>query len=58
MLRDQGWNYEKGLGVNEQGRRHPIPTRLKNDRLGIGVKSNNQPPKVCIYNFALLNLKY
>ncbi|CAI2184036.1 820_t:CDS:2 [Funneliformis geosporum] len=46
MLRDQGWRYEKGLGVNEQGRRHPIPTRLKNDRLGIGVKKTNQPPKI------------
>lgn len=46
MLRDQGWSYEKGLGVNEQGRRHPIPTRLKNDKLGIGVKKTNQPPKI------------
>jgi len=54
MLRDQGWSYEKGLGVNEQGRRHPIPTRLKNDRLGIGVKSTNQPPKVFIFIYNLL----
>ncbi|RGB35626.1 hypothetical protein C1646_759096 [Rhizophagus diaphanus] len=45
MLRDQGWRYEKGLGVNEQGTRHPISTRLKNDRFGIGVKKTNQPPK-------------
>ena len=52
MLRDQGWSYEKGLGVNEQGRRHPIPTRIKNDRLGIGVKSTKQPPKVCSYNLS------
>ncbi|RIA88038.1 hypothetical protein C1645_877675 [Glomus cerebriforme] len=44
MLRDQGWRYEKGLGVNEQGRRHPIPTRLKNDRLGIGA--SKRPPKM------------
>ncbi|CAB4432029.1 unnamed protein product [Rhizophagus irregularis] len=45
MLRDQGWRYEKGLGINEQGIRHPISTRLKNDRFGIGVKKTNQPPK-------------
>jgi hypothetical protein len=48
MLRDQGWRYEKGLGVNEQGIRQPISTRLKNDRFGIGVKKTIQPPKVCI----------
>jgi len=38
MLRDQGWTYEKGLGIEEQGGRHPIPIRMKNDKLGIGMK--------------------
>ena len=38
MLRDQGWTYEKGLGIEEQGVRHPISIRMKNDKLGIGMK--------------------
>ncbi|GBB87353.1 hypothetical protein RclHR1_01380015 [Rhizophagus clarus] len=46
MLRDQGWCYEKGLGINEQGKRHPISTRLKNDRFGIGVKKTKRLPKM------------
>ncbi|CAG8442828.1 16364_t:CDS:2 [Acaulospora morrowiae] len=46
MLRDQGWKYEKGLGVHEQGRRHPISTKLKNDKFGIGVKLSKLVPKV------------
>ncbi|CAJ0828550.1 8461_t:CDS:10 [Entrophospora sp. SA101] len=37
MLRDQGWSYDKGLGINEQGPRHPISTRIKNDKYGIGI---------------------
>lgn len=36
MLRSQGWEYEQGLGATGQGRRHPIATALKQDRLGIG----------------------
>jgi hypothetical protein len=38
MLRDQGWSYEKGLGAAGQGERHPISVRIKNDKLGIGMK--------------------
>ncbi|CAO3617161.1 unnamed protein product [Mucor fragilis] len=36
MLQSQGWQYEQGLGPGSQGRRHPIATVLKQDRLGIG----------------------
>ncbi|KAG2228926.1 hypothetical protein BDF21DRAFT_422899 [Thamnidium elegans] len=36
MLRSQGWKYEEGLGPKGQGRRHPIATVLKQDRLCIG----------------------
>ncbi|KAI8646959.1 hypothetical protein BD408DRAFT_409504 [Parasitella parasitica] len=36
MLRSQGWQYEQGLGPDNKGRRHPIATVLKQDRLGIG----------------------
>lgn len=36
MLRSQGWEYEQGLGAAGQGRRHPIATALKPNRLGIG----------------------
>ncbi|KAF1805155.1 hypothetical protein V8B55DRAFT_1494033 [Mucor lusitanicus] len=36
MLQSQGWQYEQGLGPDSQGRRHPIATVLKQDRLGIG----------------------
>lgn len=36
MLQSQGWKYEEGLGPEGEGRRHPIATVLKQDRLGIG----------------------
>lgn len=36
MLRSQGWELERGLGAEGQGRKYPIPTRLKKDRTGIG----------------------
>lgn len=36
MLQSQGWKYEEGLGPKGQGRRHPIATVLKQDRLCIG----------------------
>ncbi|CAG8568125.1 2617_t:CDS:1 [Ambispora gerdemannii] len=41
ILRGQGWTYEKGLGISEQGRRQPITPKIKNDRLGIGLNSNS-----------------
>ncbi|RUS22236.1 hypothetical protein BC937DRAFT_89927 [Endogone sp. FLAS-F59071] len=42
MLRAQGWEYEQGLGAEGQGRRHPISTSLKNDKLGLGAKPNKR----------------
>ena len=35
MLRS-GWNPEKGLGCEQEGRKYPIKTILKRDRLGFG----------------------
>lgn len=43
MLQSQGWKYEEGLGASGQGRRHPIATSLKHDRLGLG--HSNSPRK-------------
>ncbi|KAI8047083.1 uncharacterized protein B0P05DRAFT_592847 [Gilbertella persicaria] len=36
MMVSQGWKYEGGLGPQQEGKRHPIATTLKQDRLGIG----------------------
>ncbi|KAG0241366.1 hypothetical protein B0O80DRAFT_496180 [Mortierella sp. GBAus27b] len=37
MLVNSGWDYEKGLGAEGQGARHPVATRLKHDRLALGA---------------------
>ncbi|KAI1315949.1 G patch domain and ankyrin repeat-containing protein 1 [Mortierella claussenii] len=37
MLVNSGWDYEKGLGAEGQGARHPVATRLKHDRLTLGA---------------------
>jgi hypothetical protein len=42
MLRSQGWKYEEGLGPEGQGRRLPISTVLKKDRLCIGHKETGR----------------
>ncbi|KAF9995778.1 G patch domain and ankyrin repeat-containing protein 1 [Entomortierella chlamydospora] len=42
MLVNSGWDYEKGLGVDGQGVRHPIATRLKHDRLALGATGANK----------------
>ncbi|KAJ3049789.1 G patch domain and ankyrin repeat-containing protein 1 [Rhizophlyctis rosea] len=42
LLRNEGWNPSAGLGASNEGRTQPIPTRMKNDRLGIGVKPRGQ----------------
>ncbi|KAF7730961.1 G patch domain and ankyrin repeat-containing protein 1 [Apophysomyces ossiformis] len=42
MLRASGWEYEQGLGVSNQGRRHPIATTLKQDRRGIGCPGDRR----------------
>jgi hypothetical protein len=40
MMLKSGWQEERGLGAEEQGRLAPIKTRVKNDKLGLGI-----PPK-------------
>jgi hypothetical protein len=42
MLQSQGWQYEEGLGLDRQGRRHPIATVLKQDRLCIGHQETSK----------------
>ncbi|KAF9422426.1 G patch domain and ankyrin repeat-containing protein 1, partial [Entomortierella beljakovae] len=42
MLINSGWDYEKGLGADGQGVRHPIATRLKHDRLALGASTTNK----------------
>ncbi|KAF9352982.1 G patch domain and ankyrin repeat-containing protein 1 [Mortierella sp. AD094] len=42
MLVSSGWDYEKGLGVDGQGARHPVATRLKHDRLALGAAGVNK----------------
>ncbi|KAG0222974.1 G patch domain and ankyrin repeat-containing protein 1 [Actinomortierella wolfii] len=44
MMLKSGWDYEKGLGAQGQGRRHPIATQLRQDRRSLG--SANEPKKV------------
>ncbi|KAF9538569.1 G patch domain and ankyrin repeat-containing protein 1 [Mortierella hygrophila] len=42
MLVDSGWEYEKGLGAEGQGARHPVATRLKHDRLALGAAGTSK----------------
>lgn len=42
MMKSQGWKYEEGLGPEGQGRRLPISTVLKQDRLCIGHKETGR----------------
>ncbi|KAG0199342.1 hypothetical protein BGX28_007366, partial [Mortierella sp. GBA30] len=44
-----GWDYEKGLGAEGQGARHPVATRLKHDRLALG--STGAGKKVVTHTF-------
>lgn len=39
MLKSSGWDKEKGLGPDEDGRKFPVKTILKRDRQGFGTKS-------------------
>ncbi|KAK8791865.1 hypothetical protein WA158_005242 [Blastocystis sp. Blastoise] len=36
LLEKLGWNKDKGLGKEGEGRMEPVPTRLKLNRLGVG----------------------
>ncbi|OBZ90213.1 G patch domain and ankyrin repeat-containing protein 1 [Choanephora cucurbitarum] len=43
MMVSQGWQHEVGgLGPQQSGRRHPIATVLKQDRLGIGHQATGK----------------
>jgi len=44
-----GWQEDQGLGKENQGNKEPIKTRLKNDRLGLGMKSR-YPLRVTHFN--------
>lgn len=50
MLQSQGWKYEDGLGPNGQGRRLPIATVFKQDRLCIGHQKRG--PKMVTHKYA------
>ncbi|KAG0317600.1 G patch domain and ankyrin repeat-containing protein 1 [Dissophora globulifera] len=49
MLVNSGWDYEKGLGIEGQGKRHPVATRLKQDRLALGAAGSSK--KVVTHTF-------
>ncbi|KAF8936123.1 G patch domain and ankyrin repeat-containing protein 1 [Haplosporangium gracile] len=49
MLVNSGWDYEKGLGAEGQGARHPVATRLKHDRLALGAAGTSK--KVVTHTF-------
>ncbi|KAI7865255.1 hypothetical protein BDF14DRAFT_1036295 [Spinellus fusiger] len=55
MLRAQGWQYEEGLGSHGQGRRHPIPTVWKQDRLCIGHEKTG--PKAVTHSHKTMDRK-
>ncbi|KAG0381232.1 G patch domain and ankyrin repeat-containing protein 1 [Mortierella sp. AD032] len=42
MLVSSGWDYDKGLGAEGQGARHPVATRLKHDRLALGAAGTSK----------------
>lgn len=43
LLLKGGWDPERGLGPDQQGRQFPVKTVLKRDRLGFGVASRTKP---------------
>jgi hypothetical protein len=45
LLLKSGWKESSGLGKEEQGELKPIKTKLKLDRLGLGVEAPNHIPK-------------
>ncbi|XP_046855199.1 G patch domain and ankyrin repeat-containing protein 1-like [Xenia sp. Carnegie-2017] len=42
LMKQKGWNQEKGLGPEGSGRKFPIKTILKLDREGLGCKSKHK----------------
>jgi len=45
LLLKSGWNESSGLGKEEQGELKPIKTKLKLDRLGLGIEAPSDIPK-------------
>lgn len=45
LLMKSGWNESSGLGSKEQGETRPIRTRVKLDRLGIGIPDDDKDAK-------------
>ena len=41
MMLGKGWNKEKGLGADGQGKKFPVKTVLKRDRRGVGAEGAN-----------------
>jgi ankyrin repeat protein len=48
LLMKSGWNESSGLGLKEQGDTRPIRTRVKLDRLGIGISNDDKDAKTII----------
>ncbi len=46
MMVKSGWDPEKGLGSDGQGRKFPIKTVLKRDRSGVGITGLSNVPRV------------
>jgi hypothetical protein len=57
MLMKLGWDEASGLGVNEQGRMNPIRTRLKLDRLGLGIEEKEGEKSTEIEKIKLVHPK-
>lgn len=43
ILRKSGWDEFEGLGRHATGRRYPIKTKLKRDKLGLGCATSDKP---------------
>lgn len=46
-MMSMGWKEGEGLGEDGKGRLEPIPTRLKNNRLGVGAENDMCEPVGC-----------
>lgn len=46
VMESMGWREGKGLGYEGNGRLEPIPTRLKDNHLGIGAEDDQMPLRI------------
>ena len=52
LLVDSGWDPDRGLGCEADGRKYPVKTVLKRDRLGLGAGgSRGEKPRARITHF-------